>query len=149
MMLGIVLDTNVYISATFWDGTPRRIVDLILAGQAILLTSESILAEFEGKLKARKLAQYLSRLGRHPHEIVNDYRESAQVVVPDDVPEDAISDLKDLIILACAVSGKADYIVSGDHHLLDLKTYAGIPIITPAECLALLRTPDTNAPHYE
>ncbi|MCK6580990.1 MAG: putative toxin-antitoxin system toxin component, PIN family [Anaerolineae bacterium] len=145
MTYAVVLDTNVYISATFWDGTSRKLVNLILDGEAELLTSEAILGEFEEKLQAKKLARYLARLDRPPGDIVNDFRESAQIIVPVDVPEDAVADPKDLIILACAVSGKADYIVSGDHHLLDLKTYQKIVIVTPAEFLAIL-TPPPEAP---
>ncbi len=45
------------------------------------------------------------------------------------------ADPKDNIILECAVAGNADYIVSGDKHLLDLKEFSGIKILKPAEFL--------------
>jgi len=40
-------------------------------------------------------------------------------------------DPEDNKILAAAVAGKADYIISGDAHLLGLKSYEGIEIVTP------------------
>jgi predicted nucleic acid-binding protein len=41
-------------------------------------------------------------------------------------------------VLACAVQAGADYVVSGDPHLVDLLTYQGIPILTPSAFLAVL-----------
>jgi hypothetical protein len=46
--------------------------------------------------------------------------------------------LKDLPVLRCAVAAKAHAIVSGDQHLLELKVFRGIPIVTPREFLAVL-----------
>lgn len=48
-------------------------------------------------------------------------------------PENVSADRDDDYVLACAVDGGADYIVSGDPHLLDLKTHRSIPILTPRE----------------
>lgn len=45
--------------------------------------------------------------------------------------------------LACAIEGEADYIVSGDHHLLDLGSYRCIPILRPAAFLGVLGRPQT------
>jgi predicted nucleic acid-binding protein len=50
------------------------------------------------------------------------------------IPDDPADDL----VLACALEGHADVIVSGDHHLLDLKSYQGIDIVSPAEFLKML-----------
>ena len=49
------------------------------------------------------------------------------------------SDLSDNRYLQCALAGEAQYIVSGDGHLLDLKEYRGIRILTPAEFVMLLK----------
>ena len=49
---------------------------------------------------------------------------------------DACRDPDDNILLALAVDGKADTIVSGDKDLLELNPFRGIPIIKPAEFLA-------------
>jgi predicted nucleic acid-binding protein len=46
-----------------------------------------------------------------------------------------IADDPDNRILECAVAGPADFIISGDHHLLDLENYQGIKIVNPARFL--------------
>jgi predicted nucleic acid-binding protein len=61
--------------------------------------------------------------------------------VPADVPEDAVRDPKDRMILACAVGGKADIIVSGDKDLVVLKAYQGISIVTPSDFLGIVNPP--------
>lgn len=70
----------------------------------------------------------------------------AEIASPADVPEDAVRDPEDRMILACAVGGKADLIVSGDKDLVVLKAYQGISIVTPSAFLNLMRPPtDTSA----
>ncbi len=48
------------------------------------------------------------------------------------------ADEKDNMIVECAIDGKADFIVTGDRHLLDLKDYKSTKIITPADFLNIL-----------
>ena len=52
--------------------------------------------------------------------------------------ESLSSDPDDTKYLACAVEGRADFIISGDHHLKDLKTFRGIRIVDPATFLAAM-----------
>lgn len=54
------------------------------------------------------------------------------------IPATAVSDPKDVMVLAAAVGGRADYIVSGDKHLLTLGAYEGIPILRVADLLQRL-----------
>jgi len=54
-------------------------------------------------------------------------------IVPNDPPDN--------LVLACAVEGKVDYLVSGNLHLLDLEQHRGIKIVTPAQFLEILATP--------
>ena len=65
--------------------------------------------------------------------IANDFITTAQLV-------DVISEIKiitqdptDNMVLECAVDSKAEYIISGDHHLLDLKKYNNIQIVKPKD----------------
>lgn len=58
------------------------------------------------------------------------FRTIAQIVVPAAIPSDAVRDKDDVHVLACAVGGQADYIVSGDEDLLTVGAYQGIPIVT-------------------
>lgn len=63
----------------------------------------------------------------------------ASQTVSSPVPEVILEDPDDDKFLACAIDGGADYIVSGDHHLLDLGSYEGIPILRPATFLQIVR----------
>ena len=59
-----------------------------------------------------------------------------QFVSTGTIPADPVDEM----VLACAVEGQADLIVSGDRHLLDLGEYQGIPIVTAREFLGWLQT---------
>ena len=107
----------------------------------MLVLSDAILAELERKLHHKKFAAELAETGLTVDVIVSGVRAMVDIASPADVPEDAVRDPKDRMILACAVGGKADIIVSGDKDLLVVKTYRDIPIVTPAEFLAILNPP--------
>jgi len=129
----IVLDTNTIISAHFWKGNPRKILDFVKAGRYSLLTSEDI-----GKELIRVLGYPKFRLT--PQEIlpiVADYSTYAKSIRVKSRIDVVKADPTDNIFLACAKDGLVDYIVSGDHHLLDLKTFLIIPIVTPKDFLKL------------
>lgn len=69
-------------------------------------------------------------------EVLNDVLSlSLRVPEPLNILNVVVQDPSDDIFLACALVASADYIVSGDKHLLDLKNFAGIPILTPRQCL--------------
>ncbi len=140
-MKRITVDTNIFISALFWKGTPDRVIDIFRGRQAILLFSDDILDELERKLSSPKFALRVSKTGLSPAQLVDIFRGMAEIVEPSEVPEDAVRDKKDRIILSCAIGGSADYIVSGDQDLTVLKTYQNIPIVTPSEFLAIIDAP--------
>ena len=83
-----------------------------------------------------KLHQY------SPREINQFLKEVAgsAIITPGIMKLDVIeSDPTDNKYLECAVEGKADLIISGDHHLTDLKAYRGIEIVSPAEFLKAVK----------
>ena len=67
-------------------------------------------------------------------------RDAVFVPGASDVSDAALDDLDDEIVLACAVDGAADFVVSGDRHLLSKGMYRGIPIVTVRQFLELLET---------
>lgn len=128
----ILLDTNVLISGILFQGTPRNLLDRAIRGELDLVTSPALLDELEDVL-TRKL--------KVPSELVRAVRPEleslADVVVPDEVP--AVSrDPDDDQVLAAAVFGQADAVVTGDADLLVLEMHQGIRIMRPGDLLALL-----------
>jgi putative PIN family toxin of toxin-antitoxin system len=103
-----------------------------------LLTSPPLLAEFRRVLAYPKL-RGLIRLSREEEEsLLRLLVEEAEITAGTLQLRVVEADPADDAVLACAVEGRADYIVSGDAHLLSLHEHAGIPIITAREFLGIL-----------
>jgi len=127
----VVLDTNVTISALFWSGPPRDIYDLIRNGRLTMLLSEEMELEFIRVLGYEKFGLSAAEL----MPLISDIRTYAKPVTPRLKLHVVSADPTDNIFLECAVEGGADYIVSGDRHLLDLVEYDGIPIVRARDFL--------------
>ena len=93
------------------------------------------LAELEEVLQRPKFAQRLSLAGVTSPTLVLGYAALARLVEPVEIAPVILADPDDDAVLACAVAARAEIIVSGDSHLLDLKDYEGIPIMTAAHLL--------------
>ncbi|MGQ0644134.1 MAG: putative toxin-antitoxin system toxin component, PIN family [Elusimicrobiota bacterium] len=132
-----VLDTNVLVSALLFHGPPSRFVGLWRDGSVRLLASAAMVREYSRVLAYPKFAlseeTITALLHRHVLPFVTPVEAGP---VPDIIKEDPA----DNHFLACAAAGKADVLVSGDRHLLNLKSYRGIPILAPAVCLEKFRT---------
>ena len=124
----VVLDTNVFISGIFFTGPPHRILLAWQDGNVQLLVSAAILDEYH-RVKD-ELASQFSGVDLEPFlQLLTVQAEviESPLLVPV-IQEDPSDDR----FLECAVSGKADCIVSGDKHLLKLTQFHGIPIMKPA-----------------
>jgi uncharacterized protein len=80
------------------------------------------------------------KFGLKPNEILpimTDYKNYAHTISTISTIDKIELDPTDNIFLECAVDGYADYIISGDHHLLELKEFDNIPIVTAVEFLTL------------
>jgi uncharacterized protein len=124
----VVLDSNVVVSGLGWPGPPARVLDAALAGRLVLVTRPPLLAELRRVLAYPKLAKILNG----GEQLANLVEASGVVVLPTRVIE-AVNDESDNRVLEAAVEGAADYIVSGDEHLLVLSSFERIPIVTPAQ----------------
>ena len=127
----VVLDTNVIVSGIGWGGTPAAILDAVSDGQLVLVTSAPLLAELRRVLEYPRLAKVIQG-GAQLADLV---AASGVVVSPSRVLT-VVRDDDDNRVLEAAIEGAADYIVSGDTDLLDLGSFRGIPILTPAEFAA-------------
>jgi putative PIN family toxin of toxin-antitoxin system len=129
----VVLDTNTIISGLFWGGVPWQVYSAAFAEHYTLLTTDDLLNELMIVLNRPKFVQSLAIFKRTAEDIVSEYRQVAEFVIPAEIPSDVIRDPKDRAVLACAVGGKADFIVSGDKDLLILRTYENIRILNAAQ----------------
>jgi putative PIN family toxin of toxin-antitoxin system len=130
----IVLDTNILIGALITKGTPPdRLYEAWLRGEIELVTSAAQLAEVAAVLARPRLQKYLD--ADAAVAILENIDTRALVVeAPPDL--DLSADPKDNPILAAAIAGKADLIVSGDkRHMLALGHVEGIPIVTARDAL--------------
>jgi len=134
----IVLDTNTVISALLWHGAPHNLVAAFRTRPIVVFTSPILLAELADIFTRKKLASAVKASGLSPDQLMQRYRRLAMVVHPEPIPPTVVRDPDDDHVLACAITAKADLIVSGDSDLLDLKEYQGIRIVTPAQALQLV-----------
>ena len=132
----VVADTNTVISGLLWHGNPRRVLDAARSRTLQLFTSASLLAELDEVLQRQKFAQRLSLAGVTSRELVLGYAALATLVQPAAIDPTVPDDPDDDAVLACAVAAEAEAIVSGDGHLLELKEYGSIPILTTAQLLS-------------
>lgn len=125
----VVLDSNVVISAFLFGGPPARVLDRVLAGAVQCFTSPPILDELRGVLQRPKFglsqAQALA--------LAEEFRDLCQVITPTHKVQAVPADPADDMILACALAAGADLVVSGDAHLLNLRQWRNIRILSPAE----------------
>jgi len=131
----LVLDTNVVASGLLWSGIPRQLLQAGHESRVDLFTSASLLGELADILKRRKFEKKIAASGLSVDELVDRYAELAMLMRPAVIPPTVREDPDDDQVLACALAARADLIVSGDHHLLDLKSFASIPIVTVAEAI--------------
>jgi uncharacterized protein len=125
-MLRIVFDSNVYISALLFKGIPGKILEMAQKDKITLIVSDEIIAETEMILedKFKWPRHNIDKFKRRLSDISENIRTDIKI----DIIKERESDNR---ILECAVYGDANLIVSGDKHLLKLKSYKNIPIVRP------------------
>lgn len=138
-MTRAVLDTNILVSALIKrPGTQYRIVSHANS-RFVWLTSEFILKEATtvfSRPRIRKKYPEQTTIARQKRylELV---RRTAEIVKVKTALT-TVSDATDNQVLACAIDGRADYLATGDHHLLELKRFRRVKIIKPSAFLDML-----------
>ena len=131
-MRRVVLDTNVIVSSLLFGGTPGRLISLWkekiiqpLITKEIILEYLRVLAYPEFQLTENEIHFILY------HEMLPFFKEikikSQTVIIEKDPSDDKF--------LHCAKAGKASVIISGDKHLLNLKSFGSIRIMSPSQFL--------------
>lgn len=130
-MLRVVFDTSVYIAAFITYGTAKQALDLARGRnkKIQLLTSAEIMNELGQKLREKFFWPE-----RRIKETIKAITHIAEIIQPQHSLK-VLADEEDNRIVECAVLGNADLIVSRDRHLLTLKKYQNIPIVTAVDLL--------------
>ena len=140
-MIKVVLDTNIFVSGILNSkGAPGQVLKAWHENKFVLTTSKPIIKEIKQVLNSAKIQEFLKK-----HKVVkedlNDFFSTlsfnALVVKPSFKLDIIKEDPADNKFLECALMVKAEYIVSGDKHLLKLKMYENIKIISAYELINL------------
>lgn len=134
----LVLDTNAVLSGLLWGGTPGRLIDEAEAERVDLVSSAALLTELHGVLSRDKFAAQLAKRHLSVADVFDGYAALVTIVVPAAIAVTIGRDPSDDQVLAAALAAQADLIVSGDAHLLDLKTFRGIEIVNAAAAVERL-----------
>jgi putative PIN family toxin of toxin-antitoxin system len=134
----LVVDTNIVVSAFLWQGTPGRLLEMAGEKQVRLFTSRALLDELFDVLGRKKLAKSVAATGLAVPQMLAAYRKVITLVTARQLPQRISPDADDDAVLAAALAASADLIVSGDRkHLLILRRFEGIPIVTAAQAVAM------------
>ena len=133
-MIKAVIDTNIFLSALFWEGKPKQVVKLALLKKIVGVSSTPILQELENKL-LKKFKYPEEQTIRYLQLIVENF----SIVKPEKKITIVKDDPDDNKIIEAAIEAKADYIVTGDKHLLKIGNYHKIKIVKPNEFLKKIK----------
>lgn len=130
--LKVVIDTNTVISAPLSENSnPAKIFELILLEEINNFTSPEIVEEISEVFGRDKIKNRLPQ--DKINFIIDNFKKFSKSVKPRIKLNVIKDDADDNGILECAETAKADYIVSGDQHLLKLKNYKDIKIVSPKD----------------
>jgi putative PIN family toxin of toxin-antitoxin system len=134
----VVLDTNVLISGLLIPGgPPGKIVDLWIENKFTVVVSQALIEEFFYVLLRPKFKRVGTIIERQDLLMGLLEMENSIFVFPGVRLHVIEEDPTDNHVLECALEGKAQYIISGDTHLLALKEFQGIPIVSPSEFFSI------------
>jgi putative PIN family toxin of toxin-antitoxin system len=135
----LVYDTNVIISAVLTpDGDCDQLLQRVVARDVVLVVSPAVLGEYERILTRDSVSRIHQWSPGQIDAFLISISEHAMNVAPGEVLEVIARDPSDNVFVAAAVAARAQFIVSGDKHLLDLGSYQGIQVVRPREMLLIL-----------
>ena len=135
-MIPVVIDTNVFISALLFGGTPGKLIAFWKSGKIQPHLTSEILAEILRVLAYPKFQlteteiQYLLYVETLPFCAVVAAK-SGSAIIKEDPSDD--------MFLRCCEAARAKALISGDNHLLKLKSHRDTRILTPSQFLKQFR----------
>ncbi len=133
-MMRIVLDTNILVSGLLYSGKPRRLIDLAMHGKIEIVSSVEMIEELRDVLSREKFglekeeqAKMVDFVVRLSHITI---LKSKFKVIKDDPDDD--------VVINTAYDGEAEYIVSGDRAVSELKHFGKIRVVKASDMLKLI-----------
>ena len=126
----VVIDTSIFI-ASLWEGKSRTVVKLWKKGEITLCASEAILKEYF------YIIPRFNMLKKEAEELLSllRTRKNIKIVTPSKRLKAIKEDPADNKFLECAIEAKAEYIISADKHLRNLREYEGVRIVSSGSFL--------------
>jgi putative PIN family toxin of toxin-antitoxin system len=135
----VVLDTNVIVSALLSpEGPPAEIIRRWEEEVIEAAISSPLLEELERVLNYKQERKYFKDPQEKIAAFIRAFRKAALIAEPRGKLDIVKADPSDNRVLECAVASGAAYIITGDSHLLELKEFKGIIILSPAGFLTAL-----------
>lgn len=134
MIKRVVFDTNVLLSATLWDrSVAQKLLIKCIQEDIQIFSSEEIVKEYK-----RVLTRDFGYVEEEIEKILEKVLQFLTLVVPYEHIDVVKEDPDDNKIIECALESEAEYVISYDKHLLNLRNYQGIQIIKPEEFLKII-----------
>ena len=144
-MIRAALDLIVLVSSFLSPrGAPARLLELWRDEAFVLITGEPLLAALEQVLSRRAFADKYGLTRKRVSALIQGLRRFALVTPGMYQVVGVAPDAEDDAVLACAVEGNADYLVTGDKGFIALDEYEGVRIITPTSFVKLLTEGTTS-----
>jgi len=124
-----VADTNILVSAIFWEGNESKVIHLVEEGKLRLYISPKLLKELKDVLSYEKFGLDKKEIEESIEYILT----FTEVILPKRRVNLIQEDPPDNRVLECALQCRANYIISGNHHLLQLKEFKKIKIVDAGE----------------
>ena len=131
----VVLDTNVLVSGTFWRGASGKILEMIDKGTLEIVLSKELIDEYYQVINREEIMDKIINKNLILNKSVSKIIKESRIIEPLEKLNIITEDPDDNAILECAVEGSVNHIITQDNHLLKLKEFREIKIITPEEFL--------------
>ena len=140
--LKAVLDTNVWVSAMIWGGLPAEVINAAENNSIRIITSEEIIKEINQTLAYPKLKRIYEKAGVTRQELVEAALRIGKLTEVTTKVNIVHEDKADNKFLECAFDSKADFLVTGDEHLLKIKRYKRTRIRSVKQFIRILENQD-------
>ena len=131
-----ILDTNIFLSGIHWSGASNKVLREWFIGSFVSVSSPQINQELFIQLRDFKIQMEIEEIEWWEDIVL----EKSILVIPKRKVNVVKDDSDDNKFIEAALEGKADYIVTQDRHLLNIKEFEGIKMVTPKEFLRILKT---------